>query len=212
MQREEVVDFTHATNWGTGKIMAKWKNTHHLKNNSTFECKINAWILTPKKKMVDTPLLNITEGLDDMKGEDSGWEGHLCIYPSHSKIFRDNWRVLSHKFFVLQPGATAQVGFKTGMMYFDPRTELRESTVYMPGRSRVILYRSEGAIVHGAASANDISSSVTNIDIIVKSTVTYQFSTKGNQLPEWISSGALDSVTTPTTFQQIEAHETVFEQ
>lgn len=153
------------------------KKRWNFKNNSTFKAKVHAYWCLVKDIHNVSPASSVVDGLDDNANSDAGWELQPNMYPQHSKIFNENWRVAHHEYFQLAPGEDKDLTFfiQKQFTYSPDSTDSNNSTYQRKYCGASLMLRVEGETVHDTTDDTLVGIGQTALDWVCKSTIKFRF-------------------------------------
>lgn len=167
------------SDWATGTqskhIDYKAYGTHLVRNNYCFPAKVQIYCVQPKQNSNVGVLNAITSWLQD-SGVGSA-QTSIMNFPSHSKTFRDLWKIVAHKSAILEPGSELELKYGHNKWYELEKSHYDESTsTYKRGWGEFYwLVRIEGVVAHDSVTANLENTARAKVDIMTTINITVRF-------------------------------------
>lgn len=196
----ETIDYTDS-DAHTLKVSGKIKSRLVLRNNSSFTGEYMVWAVTPKVRSAASPKTSLIAGLDDFALADGGLETDPMYYPSDSKDFRKQWKVLASSGRVTLTGGGSLECFATAPFKWSNDVYTDHNYIYEKKNSMCWLIRVLGHPAHSTAAATEVGSGAAHADCIAYTKLDVRSVGEMNSMSHTESLNSLDTLTTPTQFQ-----------
>lgn len=153
-------------------IPNKWCVKNHasftLRNNYLHPVVIDTYVVKPKIASTVSPGVAVTTGLTNAGPTGGVVTTSTNLYPSHSKEFKDSWKVLKHQKQTLEAGGELILSYSEMFKGYDTKYVDTNTQTYLPKYSRCLLVRTQGVAAHDVTTSTSVSICETQLDILVK--------------------------------------------
>lgn len=128
-------------------------STYNFVNNYGFNVLLTFWICDPKTNIGISPVSAFEEGLDGLVTDGAevaitDAEDKLLYYPSDSKVFKMNYKIIKKSKVLLKPGEMCKVVVPLRKGIFRPTDHAVNATAYKKSITRFLMVRQEGTLGH----------------------------------------------------------------
>lgn len=126
----------------------------HIRNNSSVDCTILSWIVTPKQDSNQTIATSVQEGHNDVLEDSFAYDStSYMLKPWDSKETRQKWKVVAKYKHYLKPGSFVDIyqQITPCVHRFDFYDE--DAFTYRKGKSLMWMYQLQGALGHDITNA-----------------------------------------------------------
>lgn len=146
--------------WKLG-VWCKWT----FRNNFVKPVDICVYVVKPKNQTNQGPATAVTYGLTNMEGSSAITTTNCSFYPTHSKNFVDNWKIISSQKRSLEAGDEFTVTHAEKFTYDNEYTDTYTLS-HQPKYSRFVLVRIQGKVGHDATTTSLVGITAAQIDCV----------------------------------------------
>lgn len=158
-------------------------NTHArfcIRNNNLIPAVVDAYILQPKSDSAISPTAAISNGLAAMQGTAAVVDISPSFYPTTSKYFRDNWKIVRHVKRTIETGAEIILSHNEKFTY-DMLYKSTVTSLYKKKYTRILLVRTQGVCAHDLTTPGLVGWAASTLDMIIQRKISLTW--PGNLVP-----------------------------
>lgn len=138
-----------------------------LRNNYLHPVVLDCYVCKPKNATGVLPHVQVANGLTTMATTAGVVTNGTSLYPTHSKLFNDGWKVLRHEKVTLEAGSEIIMAHYETFKNFDNRYLAIYTETYTPKYTRILMVRMQGVCGHDVADATKVGITEAQIDIVL---------------------------------------------
>lgn len=164
-----------------------------MRNNYLYPVRIRCYVLQPKVDSSTTPTTCVTNGITTKAVSVTSTTGPY-LYPSDSKQFTDNWKILKSCDMKLQSGDECTVSHSEKFIY-DQEFYDTNTSLYSKKYARLFFIRVVGVVCHDNTTTSLLGLAPTKVDALVHRKFTVSYPTEA-PIQSMYDSTVLDTITT----------------
>lgn len=160
-QEVNVVGAAQPTKW-----CVKTSSKFCVRNNYLHPVVVDAYMCRPKNATGNAPHTQVTNGFGQMEVLGTVTALNPSLYPSHSKLFNDGWKITRHEKVTLEAGAEIILSHYETFKNYDHKYWDIYTSTYQPKYSRMLMLRIQGVCGHDVVNPDLVGITEAKVDIV----------------------------------------------
>lgn len=149
------------------KWCVKTSTKYCIRNNYLHPVVVDAYVCKPKSSTGVGPHTQVDNGFDRMAVAGGIINRNPSLYPTHSKLFVDGWKILRHEKVTLEAGSEIIMAHYETFKNYDPKYCDIYTDPYLPKYSRHLMVRIQGVCAHDVTNDSLVGISEAKVDIVM---------------------------------------------